>query len=118
MAKFKRRAVRRYARPARRSRRASSSGLTPMNVLLAGAVYGASRPFVAKLLPDFFSFGPIDSDNVIIGGAGLYAMKKQTGFIKALGAVACGSEAGIVASRVTSNVAQNLGTAGKNAYEY
>ena len=97
--------------------KSSGSGLTPMNVALAGMVYGAARPFIAKMLPDFFSFGPIDSDNVIIGAAGFYGMKK-TGFIKALGAVALGSEAGIVAARVTSGLAANVGDAGTSAYEY
>jgi hypothetical protein len=116
---FKRKASRRYPRSMKRSRsRKSSSGLTPMNVLLAGAVYGAARPFAAKLLPDFFSFGPIDSHNAIIGAAGIYGMKKGSGFTKALGVVAAGSEAGIVAARVTSNTAQNVATAGTDAYEY
>lgn len=87
-----------------------------MNVLLAGAVYGAARPFIAKFMPNFFQFGPVDSDNVILGGAGIWAMKKQGGFMKALGAVTAGSEAGIVASRLTSTATGN--SVGTNAYEY
>ena len=89
-----------------------------MNVLLAGAIYGAARPFAAKMLPDMFSFGPVDSDNVLIGAAGFYGMKKGKGLMKALGAVALGSEAGIVAARVTSGMANNAGDAGSSAYEY
>lgn len=81
-----------------------------MNVLLAGTIYGLARPFAAKMLPDFFSFGPVDSDNVIIGAAGFYGMKKGNGLIKALGAVALGSEAGIVAARLTNSTAQQVGT--------
>lgn len=114
----KARSIRRYKTSARRSSRRSSSGLSPMNVLLAGAIYGAARPFAAKMLPDFFSAGPIDSDNVIIGAAGFYGMKKGNGLVKALGAVALGSEAGIIAARVTSGAAEQVSSAGTNAYEY
>jgi len=117
---FKRKAARRsYGRSMRRgSSRRGSSGLSPMNVMLAGAIYGAARPFAAKMLPDMFSAGPIDSDNVIIGAAGFYGMKKGSGLVKALGAVALGSEAGIVASRLTSGVAQDISSAGTDAYNY
>jgi|WetSurMetagenome_2_1015567.scaffolds.fasta_scaffold87502_3 hypothetical protein len=117
---FKRKAARRsFGRSSRRSsRRSSTSGLSPMNVLMAGAIYGAARPFAAKMLPDIFSAGPIDSDNVIIGAAGFYGMKKGNGLVKALGAVALGSEAGIVAARVSSGAAQTIGDAGTDAYNY
>jgi len=107
---FKRKAAKRSRSRgfSKRSHSKSSSGLTPMNVVLAGAIYGAARPFVAKFLPDLFSFGPVDSDNVIVGAAGFYGMKKGKGLLKALGAVALGSEAGIVAARLTQPVAQNV----------
>jgi len=92
----------------KKSRSKNSSGsLTPMNVMLAGAIYGAARPFAARMLPDLFSFGPVDSDNAIIGGAGFYAMKKGNGLVKALGAVALGSEAGIVTARLVTPMAQD-----------
>lgn len=118
MARFrKKRSRRTFAKSGRSYRRSSgSSGLTPMNVLLAGAVYGLARPYVSTMLPNLFNFGPVDSDNAIIGGAGYYAMKKQKGFLKALGAVALGSEAGIVAARVTSGATGT--TAGSDAYDY
>lgn len=118
MAKFRKKARSYGFSRKRSSRRSTSSGLTPMNVMLAGAIYGAARPFAAKMLPDMFSAGPVDSDNVIIGAAGFYGMKKGSGLVKALGAVALGSEAGIVAARVTSSAAQNVGQVGTDAYEY
>lgn len=107
-----------YRKAKKSYRRASSGSISPMQVLLAGAVYGAARPFAAKILPDMFSFGPVDSDNVIIGGAAAYFMPKTKGFTKALCAVAAGSEAGIVAARVTSTAANNIGDAGSDAYNY
>lgn len=118
MAKFKK-SFRRASRGFKKSYRAASKpSLKPMDVVLGGLIYGAARPFAAKMLPDMFSFGPVDSDNVIIGAAGLYGMKKGKGLMKALGAIALGSEAGIVAARVTSSTAQSVSTAGADAYEY
>jgi len=118
MAKFKK-AYRKAKRGFRKGYRAAGKpSLKPMDVLLAGAIYGAARPFAAKMLPDLFSFGPVDSDNAIIGAAGFYGMKKGKGLVKALGAVALGSEAGIVTARITSNTAQNVGSAGTSAYDY
>lgn len=103
MAKFRKmKKSRRASGKAYARRSGGSGGLSPMNVLLAGAVYGAARPYVSKMLPDLFSFGGVvDSDNVIIGAASYYGMKKS-GFIKALSAVALGSEAGIITARVTA----------------
>ena len=117
----KMRKIRRYAsRAYGRARRSvtKSTGLSPINVLLAGAVYGAARPFAAKILPDMFSFGPVDSDNVIIGAAGFYAMKKGTGFMRALGAIALASEASIIAARLSSPIAQNTATNSSAVYNY
>lgn len=118
MAKFRRKArrSRRSFPVASRRRSNSSSGISAMNVLIAGVAYGLARPYAAKILPNLFTFGPVDSDNAIIAGAGFYALKKQKGFLKALGAVALGSEAGIVAARVTSNVT-NI-EVGNDAYNY
>lgn len=120
MAKF-RRIARRASRPMRRiSRRSgrSTGSLTPMNVLLAGAIYGAARPYVASMLPNMFNVGPVDSDNVIIGAAGFYGMKKGNGLVKALGAVALGSEAGIIANRLTAGTIQTAANTGGSAYNY
>lgn len=120
MARFKRRTARRssgFKRTSRRSGR-SSSGLTPMNVLLAGAVYGAARPYVASMLPNMFNVGPVDSDNAIIGAAGYYGMKKGNGFVKALGAVALGSEAGIIANRLTAGTIKTAAANGSTVYDY
>ena len=84
-------------------RKASKPSLSVMDVLLAGAVYGAVRPTVANMLPTFFKFGPVDSDNVILGGAGYMASKSKTKFVKALGLVAMGTEAGIVTSNLLTS---------------
>jgi hypothetical protein len=116
---FKRKAKRSFRGFAKKSRSyAGHSGIKPIDILLAGAIYGAARPFVAKFMPDLFRFGPVDSDNVLIGAAGFYGMKKGKGLIKALGAVALGSEAGIITARLASGVASNVGNAGTDAYQY
>ena len=75
-----------------------------MNVLLAGAIVGAARPFVADMLPNMFSAGPVDSDNVIIGAASFYGMKKTSGLMKAISTVALAQEAAIITSRVTAGM--------------
>lgn len=69
-----------------------------MDVLIAGAIYGAARPTIANMIPTFFTFGPVDSDNVILGGLGYMASKSNTKLIKAIGLVAMGTEAGIITS--------------------
>lgn len=120
MARFKRKASRRSFGGFKRKsyRKSGGSSLTPMNVLMAGAIYGLARPYVANILPNMFSAGPVDSDNIIIGAAGFYGMKKGNGLVKALGAVALGSEAGIVANRATSGLVQNATTNAGSAYNY
>jgi len=117
-----RRAYRGFKRSRGRRSGGSSSGMSPMNVLLAGAIYGAARPMVSKFMPDLFSVGPVDSDNVLIGVAGYYGMKKGSGLMKALGTVALGSEAGIVTARLSqgmlSNVAPQSSNNGVDPYNY
>jgi hypothetical protein len=118
---FKRKARRSYRSFSRGSRRRSgggSSGLSPVNVLLAGAIYGAARPLAAKMLPDMFSFGVVDSDNVIIAAAGFYGMKKGKGLMKALGTVALGSEVGIVTARLSQNLTSGTPTNQTSSYDY
>jgi len=121
---FRRKARRAYRgfKRSRGRRSRGSSGLSPMNVLLAGAIYGAARPMVSKFMPDMFSFGPIDSDNVLIGVAGYYGMKKSSGLIKALSTVALGSEVGIVTARLSQgmigNTASQSSQSGVDPYNY
>jgi len=66
---------------------------------MAGAIYGIARPMIANILPNFFNIGPVDSDNVVIGGAG-YMLAKKSGLMKAVGIVALAGE--------TANVTQKL----------
>ena len=78
-----------------------------MDVLLAGAIYGAVRPTVANVIPTFFKFGAIDSDNVILAGAGYFASKSNNKIIKSLGLIAMGTEAGIVTSGLIAPMVSN-----------
>lgn len=101
---FKKRFVRRSrAVKSVRSRSKGSSGLGVMDVLLAGAIYGAVRKPIADMLPTFFSFGPVDSDNVILAGAGYLASRQSNKLIKSIGLIAMGTEAGIVASNAVTS---------------
>jgi hypothetical protein len=84
-----------------------------MNVLLAGAVYGVARPYVAAIIPDY-SIGPVSTDNLAIAGLG-YLGSRKSGFIKALGLIAMGGEAGIVAAKGIGNV---TGVQGQSGYVY
>jgi len=112
---FKRRARSFFGKS--RAHRSKSSGMSVTNVLLAGVIYGAARPYLAQMLPDLFSFGPVDSDNAIIGAAGMFGMKKS-GLWKALGTVALASEVGIVTSRIVTGTASASSSqaSGVNAY--
>jgi len=85
-------------------RAAKRPSLSVMDVLLAGAIYGAVRPTIAGMLPTFFSFGPVDSDNVVLAGAGYFASKQSNKIIKSLGLVAMGTEAGLVTSKALQGV--------------
>lgn len=107
MARFRKRAKRRnYGGFTKKSRGRSNTGIGPMDVLLAGAIYGVARPRVAALLPDLFNVGPVTSDNAIIGGAGYLASKQSNKLIKAIGLITMGAEASII----TSNATQSIGT--------
>lgn len=109
MGKFKARVRRTYGRVRSAYRKTNKPSIGVMDVLLAGAIYGAVRPTVANMLPTFFSFGPVDSDNVILGGAGYLASRQSNKLIKSIGLVAMGTEAGIVTSKLlTGNGSDNI----------
>jgi len=84
-----------------KSRGRSSGGVGFTDLLIGGAIYGFARPMAAQMLPDLFSFGPVDSDNVIIGGAGYMGLKSSNKIIKATSMVAIAGEAAIVSSRLS-----------------
>jgi len=115
MARFRRKAKRRsYSGFMKRgsSRRKSGSSLSATDVLLAGAIYGVARPMIANMLPSFFQFGPVDSDNVILGGAGYMASKQGNKLIKSVGLIAMGTEAGLIANNVVSSKTSPSANAG------
>lgn len=106
MARYKkaRRAVRRVYSSVKSSyRRSRKPSISAMDVLVAGAVYGIARPTIANALPTMFAFGPVDSDNVILGAGGYMASKSKTKLFKTIGLIAMGTESGIVASKMLSN---------------
>jgi len=113
--KFFRRASRGVSRGFKRAS-SSTAGLKPVDVIIAGALYGAARPLLANMLPNLFSFGPVDSDNAIIGAAGWYGMK-QKGIWKALGTIALGTEAGIVTARLVTGTSSDK-AAETSTYDY
>ena len=117
MAKFKKRFYRRARAVAKSYRSSKKPSISVMDVMLAGAIYGAVRPMVANMLPTFFSFGPIDSDNVILGGAGYMASKSSSKLIKTVGLIAMGTEAGIIANNLV-NKQISPSSSNINAYNY
>lgn len=104
MGRFKRFAKRARSRTASGYKAARKPSLSVTDVLLAGAIYGVARPTISNMLPSFFKFGSIDSDNVILGGAGFMASKSSNKLIKSIGLIAMGTEAGIVTSGLLSGV--------------
>ncbi len=107
MAKFRRKVRRAFAKTKSAYRASSRPSISAIDVMLAGAVYGGVRPTIANFTPDLFKFGPVDSDNVIFAGLGYWASRQKSKFIKALGLVAMGTEAGIMTSRVVAPVVQD-----------
>lgn len=112
----KRRMHRSTSRAGRFYRKHNPSTLGVWDVLIAGAIYGAVRPTIANAIPTFFSFGSVDSDNVILGGAGYLASRSHTKMIKALGLIAMGTEAGIVTSGLISGATKGNNTPSYDSY--
>ena len=100
--KFRKMSRRAYSSMRKGYSRSRKPSMSAMDVLLAGAIYGVARPMVANAIPTMFSFGPVDSDNVILGGAGYMASKNRNKLIKSIGLIAMGTEAGIIASKVVA----------------
>ena len=108
MARFRKKKSKRsyYGRRSRR-RSSKSSGLSAMDYALAGAVYGVARPIVSGMIPPMFEFGPVDSDNAILGGAAFFGLKKGSKMIKAISAVTLAGEVAQVAAKATSGMSSN-----------
>jgi len=115
MARFRKRARRAFRSVARSYRRARAPSLSPMDVVIAGAIYGAARPMIASKLPTMFNFNGVDSDNLILGVAGFFASKQKSKLLKSLGLIAMGTEAGIVSANV---ITQRGATATSNDMLY
>lgn len=110
MARFKKRFKRSYSRAVKAYKSSRKPSFSAMDIVIAGAAYGALRPMASNVLPNFFTFGPVDSDNVIIGGAGYLASKSSTKLIKTIGLVTMAGEAGIIASRLVSSNTNSANT--------
>lgn len=102
MARFRKRRGRRSFGRFRRGGRRSSGGPSAMDYILAGAIYGVGRPMVANMIPPMFEFGPVDSDNAILGGAAWFGLKKGNKLIKAISGVTLAGEVAQVAAKATS----------------
>lgn len=108
MARFrKKRSRRSYGFFKRKSRRSGSSGISATDVMIAGAVYGFGRPIVANMVPPMFEFGPVDSDNAIIGAASFMGMKQRNKLIRAISTVALAGEIAQVVAKMTSGSTSN-----------
>lgn len=117
MARFRK--AKRYGRRfGKRQSRRSNSGMSPLNLMLGGAIYGFARPIVANMLPTFFQFGPVDSDNVIIGGLGYLGSKKSSGIIKAISYAAIIGESANITSKLSGNTTSSGSTAPTGAYSW
>jgi hypothetical protein len=102
MARFRKRFRRARAFMRRRAGRSMGSGLKATDIMMAGAVYGFARPMVANMIPPLFEFGPIDSDNAIIGVAAYMGMKQKNKLVRAISAVALGGEIAQVTAKMTA----------------
>lgn len=105
MARFRkaRRFARRFGRKVRRGFSGRTS-LSPGDIILASAVYGVARPMVSGMIPPLFQFGPVSSDNAIIGAAGFLGMKQKNKFMRALGTVALAGEVSAVTATATAGM--------------
>lgn len=75
-----------FRRGVRRSR-SSSSGLSPLKIVLPAAAYGAARQYLSNLIAPVTSMIPLGNyaDEVVLGGLGWYAATKGKGIIKQVG---------------------------------
>jgi hypothetical protein len=116
---FRRKAARRtrsFGRMKARSHSRSSGGVGLTDLLIGGAIYGVGRGYVANMLPTLFSFGPVDSDNAIIAGAGYLGLKSSNKIIKATSMMAIGGETAIVASRLANGNTTDGGNSSGSAW--
>jgi len=112
LAKFRRKASRRYGfRRASRSRRSSGSGITWKELLVGMAGYAVVRPYIANVVPDFEMLGDY-SDNVVLGVGGGVAAWKGSGMIKKAGIVVAASETLIGVSKLTSGITNGSKSSG------
>jgi len=116
MAKFRK--ARRVARRVgsyfkRKSSRKSSSSQSPLNMGIAGGIYGAARPFAANMVPEIGFLGGY-SDNVVLGGAGYLAAKKGSGMIKTAGLAVLTCEAFLAGNKA----AQGMMGSNNNSFVY
>jgi hypothetical protein len=112
MAKFKK--IRRYAAKAyRKGKRYASSnkGISPMEITIGSAGYGAVRPMIANAVPNVGALGEY-SDNVILGLVGFAAAWKGKGLVKKAGMVVLGAESFVAGSRLSQNIGGNSTSSG------
>lgn len=108
MAKFKRKALRRYAsaRVGRKSRRSSSRGGSGsvMSILLPAFAYGAIRPTAKQYAQPLTNMLPLgaNSDEVAFGLLGYFMHKKGRGFIKNAGTAILTVEAASLGNNIVA----------------
>lgn len=107
-------ARRRYfgKRKARRSGK-SFGGVSPVNVAIGSAVYGAARPYVANMIPDIPQLGGF-SDNVVLGVAGYFLAKKGNGMMKTAGISILCNEAFIAGSKAMGGMTSGASSNGSS----
>jgi len=99
-----------FGRKHKRSGR-SFGGVSPVNIAIGSAVYGAARPYVANMIPDIPQLGGF-SDNVILGVGGYLLAKKGNGMMKTAGISILANEAFIAGSKAIGGMTSSSSSNG------
>jgi hypothetical protein len=116
--RFFRKASRRARSWGRKVRRNSNSAINPLNVALAGAGYGVARAYLSQLIQPLTSKIPLGqyADEVVLGAAGYYLAKKQTGLLKSVGYAMLTIESAAIANQATAGMIGTSSSGGITLY--
>lgn len=120
MARFRRRA--RRSAPARRSfarARARSGNINPATIVLPAMIYGGIRAKVSSLVNQYIP-GVLGqyTDEVVLGVAGYYLAKKNTGMLRNIGLAALTIESASVGNQLIAPMVSNVSSGSSSGSLY
>lgn len=118
MARFKRKARRSsFARRSYARSRARSKGISPASVILPAMVYGGVRAKISALVNQYVP-GVLGqyTDEVVLGLAGYWLAKKQSGMLRNIGLAALTIESASVGNQLIAPMVNNVSGSAEEIY--